>query len=245
MTIEELCAALQKKRTELGLNIEEVVEKTKLYPSVIRDIEAGNLGNISSAYLKGYIRIYASFLGVDLADALTNLNLSNAPKNKPLINKQETLREKPKQERKPIPPYIKKVILYVIVALIVLPLLIAFVRFVSKSISRISHKPVKKIEKRIAKPIILKNKSKEVTVSLSIKRDCFVRVKVDGKVLFEGILKKGVSETWKGKKEIEFKLSDGSAVYLEINGKALPALTSAHKSIKSLKITPSGVAVSK
>jgi len=57
MTIEELCVKLQQKRNDLGLTLEEVVEKTKLYPSVIRDIESGNLGNISKAYLKGYIKI--------------------------------------------------------------------------------------------------------------------------------------------------------------------------------------------
>jgi hypothetical protein len=126
--------------------------------------------------------------------------------------------------------------------------LVAFVRFVSKSISHTPKKPAVKLVKS-AKPAakipVTQNRSKEVTASLTAKRDCFVRVKVDGKVLFEGVLKKGASENWKGRKEIEFKISDGSSVYLEVNGKALPSLTSAHKPIKSLKITSSGVTVSK
>lgn len=253
MTIAELCEKLRSKRTELGLNIEEVVEKTKLYPSAIKDIESGNLNNIASAYLKGYIRIYASFLNVDLEDAFESLNAGGVSKGRPAINRQvppkEMLKQdskpKQKQEQKPLPPYIKKIILYVIIILIVLPVLLAFVRFVSKSISHAPKKPVAKSVRPIVKIPVTQNKSKNVTVSLSVKRDCFVKVKVDGKVLFDGVLKKGVSEIWKGHKEIEFKISDGSSVYLEVNGKALPSLTSAHKSIKSLKITSSGVTVSK
>ncbi|MFA6282382.1 MAG: DUF4115 domain-containing protein, partial [Candidatus Omnitrophota bacterium] len=148
-------------------------------------------------------------------------------------------------KRKSLPPVIKKIILYVIVIAIALPILLAFVRFISKNISHAPKKPVARQVKPAAKIPIKQDKLKDVIASLSIKKECYVRVKVDGKVMFEGVLKKGVSETWKGRKEIEFKISDGSSVYLEVNGKALPSLTSAHKSIKSLKITSSGVAVSK
>ncbi|MFA5271914.1 MAG: RodZ domain-containing protein [Candidatus Omnitrophota bacterium] len=255
MTIIELCEKLRNKRTELGLNIEEVVEKTKLYPSAIKDIEAGNLDNIASAYLKGYIRIYSSFLNVNLEDALEDLNTGSTLKNRSAINRQESLKEKSKQEarpenkkeQKPLPPHIKKIILYVIIILIVFPFLLAFGRFISKRISQAPKKSVVKTIKPITKtPVpVTQNKSKAVTALLGVKKDCYVRVRVDGKVLFEGVLKKGVSETWKGRKEIEFKISDGSSVYLEVNGKPLPSLTSSHKPIKSLKITSSGVAVSK
>ena len=72
--IKEVCNRLKEKRSELGYSIEYTVEKTKLYPSVIRDIEQGNLSNISSVYLKGFMKIYASFLGVDLGTALEEVN---------------------------------------------------------------------------------------------------------------------------------------------------------------------------
>ncbi len=253
MKIEELCEKLRNKRTELGLNIEEVVEKTKLYPSVIRDIESGNLSNIASAYLKGYIKIYASFLKVDLEDALENINKSATPKGRPAPNRQEMSREKikpePKQEhkieKKPLPPQIKKIIFYVILVMVILPFLLAFIRFVSKAISHAPRKPATKFVKPVSKITVTRNTLKNVTASLTAKKDCFIKVRVDGKLLFQGVLKRGSSDTWKGHKEIEFRISDGSSVYLEVNGKALPPLTSAHKSIKSLKITSSGVTVSK
>ncbi len=96
MNIEELCAKLQQKRNELGLTLEEVVEKTKLYPSVIRDIEACNLGNINKAYLKGYIKIYASFLSVDVEDALGKISL-----NEPGVSQRQEVKVKPPVQEKP------------------------------------------------------------------------------------------------------------------------------------------------
>jgi cytoskeleton protein RodZ len=72
---EEVSSKLKARRQELGYSVEEVVEKTKLYPSVIRDLEEGNLSNINSAYLKGFIRIYASFLGLNAAELTNNISV--------------------------------------------------------------------------------------------------------------------------------------------------------------------------
>lgn len=247
MTTEELCIKLQNKRNALGLTLEETVEKTKLYPSIIKDIEACNLDNISPAYLKGYIKIYASFLGIDIEDALQNIRPANTPKIKPIEKPKEEISEKkPKPQRKPIPPHVKKIVVYITAAIFILWIIISLINSISRRISKLPKKTAKKTVQTSTKPLVVrKNSGNVIITSLSAKRDCFVRVKVDGKVLFEGVLKKGASESWKANKEIEFKISDGSAVYLEVNGKSLPSLTAAHKSIKSLKITSSGITVVK
>jgi len=249
MNIEELCAKLQQKRNDLGLTLEEAVEKTKLYPSVIRDIESGNLSNISKAYLKGYIRIYASFLGVNIEDALDKISLNQQNiSQKPLMKKEEPAQDKPttRIKFKPIPPQVKKIIFYLAALIFILWIGTSVFRFVSKNFAKIAKKPVKRTEQKVIKlPLVSKKVQTEVNASLTAKRDCFIRVKVDGKVLFEGALKKGMSESWKGHKEIEFRIADGSAVHLEVNGKSLPSLTSSHKSIKSLKVNSSGISVVK
>ncbi|MFA5337191.1 MAG: RodZ domain-containing protein [Candidatus Omnitrophota bacterium] len=247
MTIEELCVKLQQKRNTLGLTLEEVVEKTKLYPSVIRDIESGSLSNISKAYLKGYIKIYASFLDVNVEDALDKININQANISKiPQVKDEKKAEEKPKLKIKPIPPKLKKIIFYLVALVFIVWVVTGMVRFVSKNFAKATKKPAKRIEHKVVKiPALSKKTHNEVNASLTAKRDCFIRAKVDGKVLFEGVLKKGMSESWKGNREIEFKISDGSAVYLEVNGKSLPSLTSSSKSIKSLKVNSSGISVNK
>lgn len=249
MNIEELCVKLQQKRNTLGLTLEEVVEKTKLYPSVIRDIESCSLSNINKTYLKGYIKIYASFLSVDIEDALDKISLNQQSiPQKPLIKKETSAQDKPtpKVKLKPIPPQVKKIIFYLAALIFILWIAAGVIRFISKNFAKAAKKPAKRTEQKVIKlPPISKKIQNEVKAALTAKKDCFVRVKVDGKVLFEGVLKKGMSESWKAIREIEFKISDGSAVYLEVNGKSLPSLTSSHKSIKSLKVNSSGISIIK
>ncbi|MEI8349207.1 MAG: RodZ domain-containing protein [Candidatus Omnitrophota bacterium] len=250
MTLEELCARLAAKRQELGLSIEEVVEKTKLYPSVIRDIEAGSIDNINSAYRKGFIKIYASFLNINVEDSLEHISVFDTKINKTFQSpkvKQPSLEKKIKLSIK-IPPHIKRLIVIILVALCIVWLGLNFIRLVGKKIKELpkpKHSAVKRetVRPKISPPSQLN--PRELSVSLTAKRECMITVKVDGKSLFHGPFKKGDRETWTGYKEINLKISDGSSVYIEVNGKPLPSLTTTHKAIKSLKVTPSGVSVDK
>jgi len=108
----------------------------------------------------------------------------------------------------------------------------------SKSVQRQEQKE----ESQVA-PVSLEGE--ELVATLTAKKNCFLKVMVDGKLLFDGQLAEGAIETWRGDKEIEMKIRDGSAIALEVNGKDIPTLTSLRKPIKSLKITPSGIVIDK
>ncbi len=56
---------LRFEREQQGLTIERAAAQAKIKSSVIRAIESGETGEIPSVYLRGYIRNYARFLGVD------------------------------------------------------------------------------------------------------------------------------------------------------------------------------------
>jgi transcriptional regulator with XRE-family HTH domain len=250
MNLEELCQRIAQRRKELDLSLEEVVEKTKLYPSVIRDIEAGNLDNINSAYRKGFLRIYASFLGIDSSGALDKLPLGVSAQQKSASPAKAQVWPKPLFPIKSLSPKTKKLIVFSLVALFVLWCIISLVSFIAKrmaSLPKRAPRQLVRLEKNIAVKTTpqIRTKNKEIIVALTAKRACFVTVKVDGKLLFDAILRKGVVETWRGVKEIELKISDGSAVYLEVNSEPIRSLTASHKPIKSLKITASGIAVVK
>jgi cytoskeletal protein RodZ len=245
MTPEELFKKIAERRKELALSLEEVVEKTKLYPSVIRDIEAGNLENINPAYRKGFVRIYASFLGISASDALDKISSVSVVKKE--TRTARNIENRPKISLKVpfLSPQIKKIIILAAIALLVFWTLSSTVSFISKRISRLPKKATRQEQKEPPAVFVSHAKTKEVVVSLTAKRTCFLTVKVDGRVLFAGQLAKGSVETWRAVKEIELKISDGSAVYLEVNSKGIPPLTTSHKAIKSLKITASGISVIK
>jgi uncharacterized protein (DUF58 family) len=145
---------------------------------------------------------------------------------------------------------IRQAAVFVLVAALFIWGLVSLVGFVNSKISLMRPKQAAEVQQPAEQPQQKQEDSKavvsnEVVVSLTVKRRCFLRVKADGKLLFEGILKQGMVETWRADKELEFKISDGSAVYLEVNGKKIPQLTSMRKPIKSLKITPAGISVVK
>lgn len=276
--IENLCQKLKDKRIELGYNLETVVERTKLHPSVIKAIEAGDLKGISPIYLKGFIRLYAEFLHVEVnMDELNSF--FNKEKEKPKKEVSVTTQVKKIKEKKQgqsfkeklakmFPLRVRKQILSFVVVFIAvflaLKLVFGVFSFIGKQVSSLfKKKPVQtekvvevkpekikvesKAKPKSAKKTLSKTKKqeKEITVSMRMKRNCFVLVKVDDSVVFEGVLKKGVREKWEAKKEMEFKIRDGSAVEVEVNGEILPPLSKLRKPIKSLKITDKGVTIRK
>ena len=59
---------LRYEREQKGLTIELASRQSRIKHSVLTAIESGETGEIPSVYLRGYIRNYARFLGVDAAD---------------------------------------------------------------------------------------------------------------------------------------------------------------------------------
>ena len=64
---------LRYEREQQGLTIELASAQAKIKSSVIRAIESGQTGEIPSVYLRGYIRNYARFLGVDISSLATQI----------------------------------------------------------------------------------------------------------------------------------------------------------------------------
>lgn len=245
---EEFSKRLKDKRKQLGLSIEEVVEKTKLHPSVIKALEEGRWEEINKAYLKGFLKIYCSFLGEGYKDESLK---SFYQEKESALSKKPTKPERYLKRKL----FAKKIISMLPLKPILVLLLSGVLIFVFFSLGNIARR---KLFKKDITP--LQNKSvpeqsstistpageeAKIYVTITAKKDCFIRTKIEGQVVFEGILKKGMVESWEATQEIEFKINDGTAVDVEVNGKLLPPLTKIRKPIKSLKITPTEISVVK
>lgn len=60
-----------------------------------------------------------------------------------------------------------------------------------------------------------------VEVTAIFTADCWLEVKADGKTVYEGTLKKGDSQTWKGTDKVTVRVGDAGAVSFSVNGKDL------------------------
>lgn len=71
-------ARLKKLRLEKGLSLEEVQKKTRIHLNILNAIEGEGLTNLSSVYLKSFLKIYCKFLGVDPNDYISGYKESAA-----------------------------------------------------------------------------------------------------------------------------------------------------------------------
>jgi cytoskeletal protein RodZ len=65
MSVEPIGEKLKKIRQNKGLSLEDVHKKTKIHLSILKAIEGESLTNLSPIYLKGFLKIYCKFLGID------------------------------------------------------------------------------------------------------------------------------------------------------------------------------------
>ena len=72
-------ARLKQVRLEKGCSLEEAHKKTKIHMHIIQAIEEDSVANISPVYLKGFIKIYCAFLGVDPGEYFREDNPAGKP----------------------------------------------------------------------------------------------------------------------------------------------------------------------
>ena len=84
-----------------------------------------------------------------------------------------------------------------------------------------------------------------VRIGLHALDDCWVQARLDGKIIFQNILKKGRFENWSAKDKVELSLGSAGSVRLEVNGKLIPSLGRKGQVLKDIVITKDGLKVGK
>jgi cytoskeleton protein RodZ len=75
----ELGRILREKRIEGGLDIGDIARQTRIRDYYLRAIEDGKYQTIPKAYYKGYVKIYATLLGLDARLLLAMYDQSLCP----------------------------------------------------------------------------------------------------------------------------------------------------------------------
>lgn len=82
-----------------------------------------------------------------------------------------------------------------------------------------------------------------VRLGVRAKEDCYLQLKSDGKVVFQGVLKRGRLETWIAKEKMELSLGNAAAVEIEANGKFFANLGRRGQALKNIVITREGLRI--
>ncbi len=256
MNIETAGSRLKKIRQERGLSLEDVQKKTKIHLNVLRAIEGDSISDLSPIYLKGFIKIYCTSLGLDPKEytesSQSRTPVLNATVGRPIGERSEKktsfIKDTPiKLGAGKLPFNFGKIIVIAVVALICIFLVVKLVKFIS-SRQKISLEKVKVLMPASMTKKTIQTRSQKVTVQgvtlgIFARNKSWITAKVDGKTVFHGMLARGRSETWHAKEKIELSLGDAGAVELQVNDQRFDNLGRRGKPLKNILINKEGLKI--
>jgi transcriptional regulator with XRE-family HTH domain len=274
MELTDICTQLKEKRLKKKISLQDVSKQTKLHPSMLRSIEeVKDLEDVGKFYLKGFLKIYAQFLGEgglmkDIDEVFTQEKQKKSkfafrkepPQTKTAAPKEaaapkETAKvavaETPPAPEATTPPlsqaakkWSNRKVLYVILAAVSL---IALARIAGRNKTESPEIPLKDTQAPGLVPKVARTLTPQDTarplVSVLTKGDVLVEVRTDGKLIFQNIIIKGSKESWMADEKLEVKISNPSLVSLEIDNQIIP--TSNTKRPALYVITSEGFRVEK
>jgi len=274
-------AKLKKIRQEKGLSLEEAQKKTKIHLNILKAIEGDGLTNLSPIYLKGFLKIYCKFLGVEPNDYISDykaqpqtqaINAKAVPDKSRTQNKSAVFIKTASKTLGLLYTVAKKfkmAFIFILIFALVMVGLFNLGKFISskrkahsrqnKSFPVMSAKadfkkgPVLQKTKNItAKPKPassetkpLKETSQGIRLGIRTHENCWINLKVDGKVVFQRVLERGRFENWQAKDKIELSLGNAGAVELEVNGQLFSNLGRKGQALKNILITKEGLNISR
>ncbi|PIQ81655.1 MAG: hypothetical protein COV76_07795 [Candidatus Omnitrophica bacterium CG11_big_fil_rev_8_21_14_0_20_64_10] len=234
---------LRGSREKKGISIEEAAAFTKIQHTTLEAIEAGRIGQtLAPTYARIFVKKYADYLGLD-GDAIAK-EYGLTPEAAPAVSVETA----PVPEKVPAAVTGWQWLLPGVIALIGLIAMGTIGRAVLGRMSRPVTAPVG-IQRDGApasapaanasnKPLLVKP-GRELQLTITAVSDVWMRVKSDGRVLFQNVLKKGAKESWTARDEFEIWTGNASGMRVTLNGRDLGA--PGRGVIKNLKVTRRGV----
>jgi len=261
---------LKSTREAKGLTLEIVHEATKIPMDALRAIEEGySVRILSPFYYRGFIKIYAEFLGLDAGEMYKQYGLDPAPKPTPSA----TVSVKSSREVAGpnvfleqcqewfafiFKPKTLKLIFKGIGFLLALLLFFKMAGCIAshmnkKGVSSNKKSAILMQEKKVTIPreinhhesVKAQSEDNKVEVAVRAVKDTWLRVKTDGEVVFETTLSKGSMESWSADNHIELSGRDLELLDIEVNNKQIGFLGNGDRRIKKVLITREGLTVKK
>ncbi|MCU0651691.1 MAG: DUF4115 domain-containing protein [Candidatus Omnitrophica bacterium] len=241
MTKETVGARLKKLRLEKGFSLEEVQKKTKIHPSILKAIEEDSLINLNPVYVKGFLKIYCRLLGADPRNIIPDYRE---------IKTEVQLKPKAavgKVARFSLPRINLKIVFIILGAIMAVFLTVGLIKLIAHQLKNKVPVPIAR-KTQVSSEIFSKARapsSSGIRLGIRAKDKCYVSLKVDGRTVFQGELKKGRFESWQAKDKIEFALGNAGVVDLEVNGKLISNLGKKGQALRNVVVTRDGLSIKK
>lgn len=243
---------LKSARENKSLSVEQVQKQTRIHSSVLRALEEGRCDEIlTPAYVKSFLKKYSNYLNLDTAAILKEYSVLH---QEPSGRYEETSRQA---------DYAKYMTYayYLIVGLVILGAIFMSI-FIGKKVigavfkkkdgaRRVSMSQRRKADTHEAKSAAPSprtqavsrqsaavTKSKAFSMVLKVKRNVYVKLWKDGKLLFGRVLTKGLAETFEANEKIDLYVAKSESIDVLIDGKSFGS--PGKGIIRNLEVTKSG-----
>jgi len=225
---------LRAAREKKGLTFKDVENETSIRSLYIESIEKGDYGALPGAvYTKGFIRNYATMLGLD-SDAVLKQYYDETNTAAPASAGPEA--EEARTADPADPPFQSGMDFHdrvekshrsqnilIVVGVIALAVVGSVYYFFGSDDTASTVKPGAVQTQEKAQPAPLETKPAVpmdgVEVAAKFSARCWTQVTADGKTIYEGTAEKGQTFTWKGKDRVVVTAGNAGAVELTWNGK--------------------------
>lgn len=221
---------LREERENRKIDIKEVENGTSIRALYISSIENDDYAKIpGEVYVKGFIRNYANYLGLNAEELVGLYRQSQMPVVEKISQPTAAEITKSKELEKDTKPKSKSLLVgFVLVCVIA----VVWWLFSSTMFPRLSQdiKPIPAVPAPAipapaipapvaptAPPVPVKPAGKAVIVSAKFTGQCWTVVRADGKEVYEGIPNVGDVLTWDADKIIDIKLGNAGVVELVYN----------------------------
>lgn len=250
--MESIGAELKGAREAKGISIEQAQKETRIHVSILRALEEDRIEEASSTpiYIKSFIRKYADYLGLDGA-SLADEYLKGHPQ---FVEQKLSLESERTSFKFPARRLIS-------VGIIILIALLGFglLFFLGSRVSAKLKSPPKVVkvseaekskqatktissEAKILAPVQIP-KGENLILTIKARQDAWLKVVLDGTVIYDDIIKKGSQESWKATKTLEISTGRAEALIAELNGAKLEPFGKGI--VKGILITKDGLKLPK
>lgn len=230
---------LKRERELRGISLQEIADATKINIRHLRDLEEDRLDNLPGKFfIKGIIRTYAKYIGLDESTILNSLYERELYRNK-----DEDVPEDDKSKGFSLPTRFKKIVFSVSLFLVVMTVLTAVYLFIYRKPEvqepiQITP-PAATVEKEIpsVQEPIAREEEQGLILDLSFRLETWLQVTADGLIAFQGIKMPGESLQVKAKKELLIYTGNAGGIIFYLNDKKGISLGADGAVVKDIKIT--------
>ena len=220
--LKELGDRLREIRLERRLSLETAAQKTRIQVRLLQAIEEGRMEVLPEPiYIRGFIQQFANALGLDGEEFARDFPTDPIRWQSRSRSRYRFGWQLPSIQLRPIHLYL----LYIL-------LVICAVQFLSNLVKRSEVEVIS--QESIQQPILnpsppppapavrastkpTLSAAKPVVVDIKVKDQCWLRVVVDGKTEFEGVLPQGTHRTWVANEQLTIRAGNAGGVIVAFN----------------------------